>query len=91
MTVLGDKVELALSVFRDTAIKEDTKAAIRTLGLVGGKYVELAGGSPNAPLLKPGGVLIGHESVKLEDLTRTALDVIARLKKNCDQSRPRAR
>jgi phospholipid/cholesterol/gamma-HCH transport system substrate-binding protein len=80
-TELGDKVELTLSVFKDTVIKEDTKAAIRTLGLVGGKYVELAGGSPIAPLLKPGGVLIGHESMKLEDLTRTALDVIARLKK----------
>nr|MDA8421856.1 MlaD family protein [Nitrospiraceae bacterium] len=33
---LGDKVELTLSVFSDTVIRRDTKAAIKTLGLVGG-------------------------------------------------------
>ena len=77
----GDKIELTLSVFSDTVLKEDTKASIRTLGLVGGKYVELNGGSPQAPLLAPGGMLIGEESMKLEDLTRVALDVVGKLKK----------
>jgi phospholipid/cholesterol/gamma-HCH transport system substrate-binding protein len=62
-------------------IKEDTRANIMTLGLVGGKYVELTGGSPKAHLLAQGKALIGEDSMKLEDLTRTALDVIARLKK----------
>jgi len=80
-TELGDKVELTLSVYKDTVVTEDTKATIRTLGLVGGKYVELAGGSPSAPSLKQGEILTGHEAMKLEDLTRTALDVIVRLKK----------
>lgn len=77
----GDKIELTLSVFSDTVLKEDTKASIRTLGLVGGKYVELTGGSPQAPLLPPGGMLIGEESLKVEDLTRIALDVVGKLKK----------
>ncbi len=77
---LGDKVELTLSVFSDTVIRRDTKAAIKTLGLVGGKYVELTGGSPKSPLLEQGGVLIGEESFKMEDLTKTALDVVNRLK-----------
>jgi len=74
------KIELTLSIFSDTVIKEDTKAAIKTLGLVGGKYVELTGGSPKALLLEPGGMIIGEESFKLEDLTRAALDVVDKLK-----------
>jgi phospholipid/cholesterol/gamma-HCH transport system substrate-binding protein len=77
----GDKIELTLSIFSDTVVTNDTKASIRTLGLVGGKYVELAGGSSQAPLLGPGGMLTGEESMKLEDVTRSALDVVGKLKK----------
>jgi len=77
----GDKIELTLSIFSDTILKEDTRAAIRTLGLVGGKYVELTGGSLQARVLKPGDILIGAESMKLEDMTTVALDVIGRIKK----------
>jgi phospholipid/cholesterol/gamma-HCH transport system substrate-binding protein len=75
----NDQVEVTLSVYRDTVIKEDTKAAIKTLGLVGGKYVELSSGSPQSPLLKPGEVLKGEESLKLDDLTKSALEVVAKL------------
>lgn len=77
---LGDKIELTLSVFSDTVIRRDTKASIKMLGLVGGKYVELTGGSPQSPLLEQGGVLIGEESFKMEDLTKKALDVVNKLK-----------
>jgi len=76
----GDKVELTLSVFRDTVIKEDSKAAIKTLGLVGGKYVELGSGTPEAKLLGPEGVLRGEESMKLEDLTKAGIEVAGKLK-----------
>jgi len=75
----GDKVELTLSVFSDAVIKEDTRAAIKTLGLVGGKYVELAGGSPQARALEPGDRLVGEESLKLEDLTKAGLEVVGKL------------
>lgn len=75
-----DRIELALSVYSDTVIKQDTKAAIKTLGLVGGKYVELTGGSPQSRPLKPGEVLRGEETLKLEDLTKAALEVVAKLR-----------
>ncbi len=77
---LGNKVELTLDVYADTVIKDDVKASIRTLGLVGKKYVDISGGSPNAKLLAPGAVLYGEESLKLEDLTRMAMDVAGRLR-----------
>jgi phospholipid/cholesterol/gamma-HCH transport system substrate-binding protein len=76
----GGKVQLTLSVFADTGLKEDTRAAIKSLGLVGGKYVELSGGTPQARPLEPGEVLTGEDSLKLEDLTKVALDVIGKLK-----------
>jgi phospholipid/cholesterol/gamma-HCH transport system substrate-binding protein len=75
-----DKIELTLSIFSDTVIRQDAKAAIKSLGLVGGKYVELTGGTPKAPLLEPGGMITGEESFKLEDLTKAALDVVGKLK-----------
>lgn len=76
----GDKIELTLSVYRDIEIREDSRAAIRTLGLVGGKYVEVSGGSPKARALAPGAVLHGEESLKLEDLTRVGIEVALKLK-----------
>ena len=80
----GDKIEFTLSVYRDTVIKEDTKAAVKTLGIVGGKYVELSSGTPQARPLAPGEILKGEESLKLEDLTRKGLDVALKLKNIAD-------
>jgi len=76
----GDKVELTLSIYRDAIIKEDTRAAIKTQGLVGDKYVELSGGSPQMPVLEPGKLLIGEESFKLEDLTKAGLELVTKMK-----------
>ena len=76
----GNKVELTLDVDADAVIKEDVKVSIKTLGLVGKKYVDISGGSANAKPLAPGAVLYGEESLKLEDLTRMAMDVAGRLK-----------
>jgi len=80
----GDKIELTLSVFSDTVIKRDTKASIKTQGLIGGKYVELNGGSANSPAVEPDGMIIGEESFKVDDLTKMALDVVAKLKHIAD-------
>lgn len=76
----GDKIELTLSVFSDTVIKRDTKASIKTQGLIGGKYVELSGGSLKSPVVEPGGMIIGEESFKVDELTKMALDVVVKLK-----------
>jgi len=76
----ADKIELTLDVFSDTVIKGDAKAAIKSLGLVGGKYVELTAGTPQAPLLGPEGTIIGEESLKLDDLTKVAIDVAGKLR-----------
>ena len=76
----GGKIVLTLSVYRDTVIKEDSRAAIKTLGLVGGKYVELSLGTSEAKVLAPGKMIIGEEALKLEDLTRIGVEVALKLK-----------
>ena len=76
----GDMVELTLQIVDDAIIKEDSRAAIKTLGLVGGKYVELTPGSPDAHLVKPGGIIDGEQSLKMEDLTRAGLEVVGKLR-----------
>jgi phospholipid/cholesterol/gamma-HCH transport system substrate-binding protein len=76
----GDKVELILSVYTDTAIKVNTKAAIKSLGLVGGKYVELSGGTPDAKPLAQNAVIQGEESLKMEELTKMGMEVVNKLK-----------
>jgi len=75
-----DQIELTLSIYQDMVIKKDTKAAIKSLGLVGGKYVELSGGMPQTQELGPNEVLHGDESLKIEDLTKMALDVVSKFK-----------
>ncbi len=77
---LGNKVELTLDLNADAVIKDDVKVSIKTLGLVGKKYVDISGGTPNAKTLPSGAVLYGEESLKLEDLTKMAMDVVNRLK-----------
>jgi phospholipid/cholesterol/gamma-HCH transport system substrate-binding protein len=79
-----DRIELTLRVYQDTVIKEDSRAAIKTLGLVGGKYVDITSGSPGAKPLAPGEVLHGEESLKIEDLTRAGLEVVQKLRKIAD-------
>lgn len=75
-----DQIEVALSVYRDTVVKRDAKVAIKTLGLVGGKYVELSGGTPEAQPLGPNDVLRGEEALKLEDVMKATLDVVAKIR-----------
>jgi phospholipid/cholesterol/gamma-HCH transport system substrate-binding protein len=77
---LGGKVELTLSVYDETVIKEDVKASIKTTGLVGKKYVSLEGGSPDAKPLMSGAVLNGEEPLKMEDLTKMGLEIAGRMK-----------
>jgi phospholipid/cholesterol/gamma-HCH transport system substrate-binding protein len=47
-----DEVQLTLDIERGTPVKQDTVAVLRVQGLTGIAYVELSGGSRNAPALE---------------------------------------
>lgn len=51
----SERVRLLLKIERGTPVKEDSVAVLRTQGLTGIAYVELAGGSLQSPLLKSKG------------------------------------
>ncbi len=75
-----DEVRVTLRIFEDAVLREDSRAAVKTLGLVGGKYVDLTPGSPDAKELPADGVLRGEQSLKMEDLTKAGLEVVAKLR-----------
>lgn len=49
----SERVKLVLRIEKGTPIKTDTVAVLRSQGLTGIAYVELSGGTRNAPILEP--------------------------------------
>lgn len=59
----------------DAKIEEDARITINTLGLLGEKYLEIYPGTPGAPLIKDGAVLVGQDPVVMEKLTENLVDL----------------
>ena len=86
-----DRVRLKFAIERGTPIKEDTVAVLKTQGLTGIAYVELAGGTRESPLL----VATGEDeypvirtkpslSARLENVLTTVLAKLDRTTSNID-------
>ncbi len=60
-------------------IREDSVARIRTLGLLGDKYIEISGGSPNAPELPPGSLIPSQDPLDIEGLLGEGGDIITNI------------
>ncbi len=87
--VLENKVEINFEVKKGTKIKADSVASIRMTNLLGGQFLGLSFGSPQAPLLPPGGVVKGKDTANIDqivenvgDLTKDAKVLITDLNKN---------
>ncbi len=57
-------------------IRQDTAASIKTLGLLGDKYLELSGGSPAAPRVLEGGRVKGEDPAELNKFVESGEDVV---------------
>ncbi len=68
------RVELALK--KDVRISKDSVAYINTLGILGEKYVEIVPGEDRVNFLNDGGILVGHNPVRLEKLTESLVDIV---------------
>ena len=64
----GTKIILALWLQDQARARQDSKIAIRTMGLMGEKYIEISSGSQNAPFLAGGAMIIGEEPFDLDGL-----------------------
>ena len=86
-----DRVRLVFAIERGTPIKEDTVAVLKTQGLTGIAYVELAGGTRESPPLR---VTVGEEypvirtkpslSARLENVLTSVLAKLDRTSSNID-------
>lgn len=87
--VLTDKIQINFEVKPDTRIKTDTVAGLRLTNLLGGQFLGLSFGSVKAPLLPPGGTVIGKDSANIDiivdnvsDLAKDAKVLIKNLNEN---------
>lgn len=55
-----DSIALTITIDPKATVREDSKAYIRDLGMMGAKYVEISPGSTDKPKLPNGGVLEGR-------------------------------
>jgi phospholipid/cholesterol/gamma-HCH transport system substrate-binding protein len=69
----AQKVRVGLAIEQKALqyIKEDSKANILTLGLLGDKYVEIIPGSMDSPPLLAGGAIPGQQELELKDVIST--------------------
>jgi phospholipid/cholesterol/gamma-HCH transport system substrate-binding protein len=76
------QVDITAWIQKDIVIRENSIAKIKTLGILGEKYLELTPGSIDNKPLKDGGVLFGQDPVSIEDVAET----INRVAKDLDKT-----
>ena len=74
----SEMLEVRISVERRYAnrLRRDSLARIKTLGLLGDKYVEITSGSPGAVLLNPGEEIPAALPTDVDDLIASGADVV---------------
>jgi phospholipid/cholesterol/gamma-HCH transport system substrate-binding protein len=69
-------VRISIERQYEERIRKDSTARIRTLGLLGDKYVEVTSGSPQAPMIQPGGSIPTAPDTDVDKLIASGGDVV---------------
>ncbi len=71
-------IEVTIEVGRAVTdrIRQDTVASVRTLGLLGDRYIELTPGSPDEPAIEPGGLITAIDPVDYEQVLGRSGDIV---------------
>jgi phospholipid/cholesterol/gamma-HCH transport system substrate-binding protein len=87
--VLEDKIQIDFEVKKGTKIRTDTVASLRLTNLLGGQFLGLSFGTPQAALLPPGSTVkskdVGNIDIivdNISDLTKDAKALVVDLNKN---------
>jgi ABC-type transporter Mla subunit MlaD len=75
----GNKIVLSLHIMADTIVKRDSEISIKS-PLMGERYVDIGLGTPNSPPLMENDILDGRESLKVDELTDTIVNVVEDIK-----------
>jgi phospholipid/cholesterol/gamma-HCH transport system substrate-binding protein len=69
-------VRISIERQYEQRIRADSKARVRTMGLLGDKYVEVSSGSPEAPMIPPGGAIPTMPDTDVDKLIASGSDVV---------------
>jgi len=65
-------IELSINENIREYVRADSYARVRTQGLLGDRYVDIAPGSPEAPIVQPGDTIPGIDPIDMEEVLATA-------------------
>ena len=72
-------VEFTVDARYTERIREDTRASIKSMGLLGDKYLALRGGSPGSPRIAEGGQVEGRDPAEVSEFVASGEDVMENL------------
>jgi phospholipid/cholesterol/gamma-HCH transport system substrate-binding protein len=73
------RIRLSLSVDAGLPIKTDSELFINTIGFLGDYYLEITTGSPESPVLQPGGMINSMEIAGVNEMFATAHSAIEKV------------
>ncbi len=68
---VADRIVLTVKISPDARVRKDSRAEIRSLGMMGAKYVEITPGSPDSPELHSGDTIEGRTPASLSQIIET--------------------
>ncbi|NOX97489.1 MAG: MCE family protein [Nitrospirae bacterium] len=81
ITIAGDKVEVLMAINKGVPVRADSRAAIKMVGLLGGRYLGLSLGSPSSPLLEPDSVVSSLTSPDMDELLVKVNTIVSEVQK----------
>lgn len=75
----GTLVTMSINKGAASFIRKDSKASVLTMGLLGDKYIEISGGSPEAGQIRPGDVMKGAAQIELQDIVNASSESIEKI------------
>jgi phospholipid/cholesterol/gamma-HCH transport system substrate-binding protein len=76
---IKDRIALTVRISPQARVRKDSRIDIRSLGMMGAKYVEISPGSPESPELGPNDVLEGQGAASLSEILETGQRVASRV------------
>jgi phospholipid/cholesterol/gamma-HCH transport system substrate-binding protein len=70
-TGVADRIAITVRVSPDAQVRKDSRAEIRSLGMMGAKYIEISPGSADSPDLVSGDTIEGRSPASLSEIIET--------------------
>ncbi|MHC1728613.1 MAG: MlaD family protein [Syntrophobacteraceae bacterium] len=80
-----DRIALTVKIAPEARVKKDSRTEIRSLGMMGAKYVEISPGSADSPELVSGDTLEGKSPASLSEIMEKGQQVATRLVEVVDE------